>query len=236
MNIRAILLFAIFFIIYGCHDPSEDFTSIREVEFNFLMSENEIIADGSSEYEFEIRLPGIRNGNPQTVSLNTTWGNWVNDSTSINVALAYNELSDAYVETVKLSADRSIGPFVIQLNEDSSPLKTINLEAQPQFPERVQIVSDSIEIQLMPGNTLQLRALFFNQNGFPSNSIRYQFETEANVNIIPDEVLIQSSEAMSTLQITTESVADTISIYGRIPALGAMQPIIDTLRIAINDN
>lgn len=236
MKLRVISLFTLFLVIYGCHDPDEDFTSIREVEFNLLMPENEILADGFSEYEFEIRLPGIRNGNPQTVSLNTTWGNWVNDSSSINVAIAYNAISDAYIETVKLSAERSSGPFVMQLNEDSSPLKTINLEAQPQFPTHVQIVSDSIEIQLMPGNTTQLRALFFNDNGFPSDAIRYQFETEANVNIFPDEVLIQSSEAMATLQITTETVSDTISIYGSIPELGMMQPIIDTLRIAINDN
>ena len=233
MKLRSIVLIFALSIGFGCHDPDEDFTSIREAEFNLLGSENEIIADGFSEYEFEIRLPGVRNGSPQTVSLNTTWGQWVNDSSAINVAVQYNAISDAYVETVRLNAERSSGPFVIQLNENTSPLRTTNLEAQPNFPLRFQIVSDSVEIQLSPGNSTQLRALFFSENGFPSDAIRYQFETDANVNIFPDEVLIQSSEASATLQITTETVSDTINIYGSIPELGSMQPTIDTLRIAI---
>lgn len=236
MKMKPTILILALMLAYGCYNPEEDLTSIRDAEFNLILPTNDIVADGLSEYEFEIKLPGLKNGNPKTVSLTSTWGTWVNDSSSIDVAIEYNAVADAYTEMVKLKAARSFGPFTIQLNENSSPLKTISLEAQPQYPSRVQIVSDSIEMQLSPGNTAQLKAFFFSENGFPSNGIRYKFETDADVNIFPDEVLIQSSETMATLQITTETVLDTISIYGSIPELGLTQPAIDTLRIALINN
>ncbi|MCW5515286.1 hypothetical protein [Muriicola sp. Z0-33] len=233
MKINSIFFLATLLFLMGCYDPSEDLTSIDEFQFNLIESRDSLIADGFSSYNFVVKLPGVKYGDSKEVTLKSTWGLWPNDSTSAKMLIEYNSNDDAYVDTIKLKASRTAGPFTIQVNEGSDHLRTEDFESIPQLPSFVQVISDSIKLKLTPGNSTKLRALFFNNSGFPSDNTKFIFYTDADVTIFPREVYIESSETTATLQISTETKVDTIKVYGEIPALGLSQPIIDTLKIAI---
>lgn len=235
MRIKTELLFFTSLIIFGCYNPDEDITAIRNTEFSLIEPDEIIMADGASNYSFVIKLPGIRYGEPKEVTLESNWGKWANDASTTNLSIKYDIVADAYVDTVRLKASRIAGPFRIRIVQDSVSANTISLEAEAQFPSFVQIVSDSVSLKLLPNNSTNLKAFFFNDNGFPSDNTKFLFSADSDVNIFPREVFIDSSRTSATLQLATGTNVDTIQIYGEIPAMGTLQPIIDTLKIAITN-
>ena len=68
MKTKVTLLILVSILIYGCYDPEDDVTLLKNVEFNLIGPKDNILADGVSKYSFEIKLPGVKNGNPKPLS------------------------------------------------------------------------------------------------------------------------------------------------------------------------
>lgn len=235
MRIKVILLYVVFFLANGCYNPEEDLTTLSTFEFSLLEPKDNISADGFSSYNFVIKLPGVKYGSSKEVTVKSSWGTWLNGSNSTTFPVGYNEIADIYSDTIRLKAGRTPGPFRIEIKEDSTHLKTVNFIAVPQFPSFVQIVSDSINLKLAPGNSTKLQALFFNERGLPSYNTKFRFVSESQVNIYPNEVILDTSKTEATLQVSTETKLDTVEIYGIFPDLEMSQHITDTLKIVITN-
>lgn len=235
MKIHLTLYFAVLFLLVGCYSSEDDLTSIEAIEINLLEAEDDILADGFSTYHFVIKLPGIKYGESKETSVKSSWGTWNNDSSSATFFIEYNSLENIYIDTIQLKAGRIPGPFAIEISEGAKHIRTIDLSATPQYPSIVQILSDSIKLQLSPGNNTKVKALFFNESGFPSYGTKFRFKTEASVNIYPRDLILGSTETTATVQISIDTKPDTIKIYGEVPSLGTAQPLIDTLKITITN-
>ncbi|MEW2922104.1 hypothetical protein AB1A65_11585 [Muricauda sp. ANG21] len=235
MKHNALLLAALLILSIACYEPTEELTSIATFEFDVLESSENITADGVTNYNLVLRLPGIRYGDSRKLSVKTSWGTFADNTDTGIFPIPYNEISDSYIDTIILRAGRQPGPFRIEVNEDSTHIETLNFNALPNYPSFVQVLSDSIQLSLKPGNTSKLGLLFFSDVGFPSFNTRFRFLSDAEVNIFPREVIIDSVEPTATLQLITETEIDTIAVFGDILNLGPeiQQPTIDTLKIAI---
>lgn len=231
---KALFTFLFLSMFISCYDLDDSITTNREVEFNRIKQESKIIADGISNYFFVLKLPGVKFGDSKKVSLTSTWGTWLNNSRTAEFDIAYNKNIDMYVDTVQLKANRYSGSFTIKVTEENKHLKTLNFNANPQYPSFVQIVSDSVNLKLSPNNSTKLKILFFNEEGFPSYKTKFILRTDANINIYPREVFIDTLEASATLQLSNETKIGNINIYGEINVSGIQQPKIDTLKININ--
>ncbi|QLG46942.1 hypothetical protein [Costertonia aggregata] len=229
-----ILITIITLIVNGCYDSEEDLTVNRQFSLRNLQSKDSIIANGFSFYSFEVEVPGVRYGGSKEISLESTWGEWNNGTNSSTIQIKYNKITDSYTDTVLLKAGRVPGAFSIAVTEKSSHLGTYNFDAIPQYPSFIQILADSVQLKLSPGNTTKIRALFSNDNGFPSYNTKFRFKTQDPVSIFPRDVFIDSAETIATLQISTETRIDTVKVYGELPDLhNPQQFFADTLKIKI---
>ena len=230
---NSILVFIGLLLLHGCYDPEESITSTRTTELSIQNPLDSIVADGVSIYKINVRIPGIRFGDLRKLTFKTNWGSWENGSSSITRSLGYDESVDAYADTLFLKASRIAKELTISVSDTTSFLGELNLKAFPNYPSSVQIISDSTSLKLIPSNSTKLRALFFSEKGFPSDGLRFRFKTDSTVVVFPKDVRIDSSEALATLQLSTNSKLDTISVYGLINNMNQSELDIDTLKIAI---
>ena len=142
MKYRAILYCTLLIFLTSCYNQQDELTSISTFEIDLLESVDNIVADGDTNYQFVLKLPGIRYGNSKQVTVKTTWGSLENNTNITKYPVAFNESADAYLDTILLKAGRTPGPFKIEINQDSTHLKTLNLNAKPNYPSIVQILSD----------------------------------------------------------------------------------------------
>tara|TARA_R110002049_G_scaffold306991_1_gene506325 strand:+ start:1842 stop:2555 length:714 start_codon:yes stop_codon:yes gene_type:complete len=234
MKRKVIVLFITYVLVNGCYNTEEDLTSIREFNFSLLESQDSVVANGFSNYSFIAEVPGVKYGDSKELKFKSTWGKWIGGSNTSIIPIKYNKTTDSYIDTILLKAGRTAGPFNIEVTEGIKHLGTLDFEALPQYPSFVQILADSLKLKVTPGNSTKLKALFSNKKGFPSYNIKFRFSTEAPVSIFPRDVFIDSAETIATLQISTETIIDTIKVYGEFPdLLGPQQFFVDTLKIII---
>jgi hypothetical protein len=230
-----LLIITFFFIVLSaCYDSKEDLTEIRKFNFERIILNDSLLADGFSVYSFLVEIPGIRFGESKEVKLATDWGSWIGGTDSLTIPVKYNSDVDSYIDTVFLKAGREVGLFTIQVNEGVEDLGRYDFETFAQFPTSVQILSDSLRLKLNPGSTTGLKIFFSSDKGFPSKDIRFSLTTLDSVNIFPQDIFIDSTEVASTLQLTNESNIGKIKVFGVFPELsGSENYKLDTLKIEI---
>jgi hypothetical protein len=201
----------------SCYNPDDQYTLIKDIILEMESPEG-LYADSATIHKVDIKLPGLKFDKNMDVTLKTDWGTWSNDSSVITLSVPYEPNSGNYHLIEFLKPSRKVAPFNILVSSNSNNLISyFNFNSIARYPNKVQILSDSLTLKRKPGNSTTAKAYFFSSIGYPSYGFRFSFIANDDVSISPLEHHYESpGYIMANLLITNKTKQNTLVLSGKL--------------------